>query len=204
MSSPSQFTYFTYKQLFGKSPTILFVWNQPVFSNGPIEYYVLLKDSRPIYQGLNLFFIDNSTLLPYIVYEYQVKACNLIGCVFNENIMLVCTKQKLPEKWSSPSLSYNATSMQILWQLPMRPNGIIEKCAFSIEQLALEYFIQFSFKSNLTKIDFSAKSDFTRTIVLAAESKEKLFNFTIRDLDPYTYYSYNLVCCNGAGSIQLN
>ena len=71
MDLPTNFSYFDYS--LSKS-SIVFNWNTPIFANGPITSYRLLKNNYLVYEGLELYYVEALTqLLPYRAYKYEVR-----------------------------------------------------------------------------------------------------------------------------------
>ncbi|OXB77922.1 UNVERIFIED_CONTAM: hypothetical protein H355_015208, partial [Colinus virginianus] len=103
-------------------------WQHPLKKNGIITHY-------NIYQNGELFATvsgasSNYTiedLHPYTVYEFQVEGCTYKGCSLSPKTPAFRTLPDAPEGISAPELySDTPTSVVISWQLPDRPNGLME------------------------------------------------------------------------------
>ena len=96
LSLASNFSFLSFKLL--QDDAVLIFWNEPVFLNGPLESYRLYRNEKLVYSGKNLNFIDQSNLIQsYFSFKYEVEVCNPIGCVFNENCLLISVRDKTPE-----------------------------------------------------------------------------------------------------------
>lgn len=103
-------------------------WQHPSKPNGIITYY-------NIYQNGHLHTTVPGTtskclihdLRPYTVYQFQVEGCTSNGCSISPKTPPIQTLPDAPE--DIPALevySDTPTSVLVLWQPPLRPNGRVE------------------------------------------------------------------------------
>ncbi len=194
---PDNFDFFNYE--IDDERTIYLYWNMPKKPNGPLESFRLFRNSHEIYRGLQLNFTDQNNIRPFEVYLYELKACNSIGCVNNSVVLMVSTKQKLPERFERPAIKKTNSSLEITWKYPLRPNGVIEKFVLYIKEIDLE--LNLNVKPNLfnaNSIEISARNELTSMRVSLAN----MYTLLIEDLLETTLYSVELLCCNQVGCVR--
>ncbi len=99
-------------------------WSPPSQPNGVIVRYTVTVDPVGIQiTSTNLDAIVTN-LSPFTVYTIRLEACNSIACATNSTE--VQTSESTPGFISPPQLvAINATAIQVSWEEPTRPNGII-------------------------------------------------------------------------------
>lgn len=202
---PANFSYFNHKVT--NENEIFLLWNNPIFINGPLIYYVLYRNEIEIYRGKNLYFIDENyeIVQPYKLFRYEIKVCNTFGCTYNDQILYASTKEKKPENFDLPDFKVSSHSIQMLWKMPPAVNGVLKNFIINIQELDLELSVYFNFQTRKTSDIISVKnitnsSDYI--IYFSADtiySRFSTFNLTFIDLKPYTYYSIKLTGCNNFG-----
>uniref|UniRef100_A0ABM5FDT3 Usherin-like n=1 Tax=Pogona vitticeps TaxID=103695 RepID=A0ABM5FDT3_9SAUR len=110
------------------SRTATISWQHPSKPNGMITHY-------NIYQNGQLHTAVPGTtskclvhdLRPYTVYRFQVEGCTSNGCSVSPETPPVQTLPGAPEDIPAPELySDTPTSVLVLWQPPLHPNGLVE------------------------------------------------------------------------------
>ena len=201
-SLPKDFKYFNYEVI--NDNFMYLTWNHPIYMNGLLDHFKLIRNGFEIYRGKNTSYEDMTRQIqPYVPYKYELKVCNQIGCVLNDYILLASTKEKLPEQFESITFDVSNSSIKINWKLPQKPNGVLEKFILIIKEIDFELSIYYDFYTNETKNIISAKNpQFNRNLYFSADSlfdRFSTFSLTITDLVPNTKYSFKLFACNKAG-----
>ena len=99
-------------------------WSPPVRPNGAIVGYTV--DITPIAIRVTTveLAVNITNLQPFTVYTVSIDACNSIGCATSSG--QVRTTESLPQFIAPPQLvALSPTSVQVTWQEPARPNGVI-------------------------------------------------------------------------------
>ena len=108
-------------------PTTLRVsWSEPAEANGIIQEYVLNETTSlgEVFRGISLS-VDLQDLKPFTNYSFQLTACNQIGCV-SSNEVVVRTPESPPAGVDNLIVVIlNSRSTDISWTPPTSPNGII-------------------------------------------------------------------------------
>ncbi|XP_072017125.1 usherin-like [Amphiura filiformis] len=103
-------------------------WQIPGLPNGVIQFYnVLLNgEEEPLHiADPQTFSYVHRNLDPYTSYEYAIQACTAAGCT-TSNTVRARTLQAAPQGVSSPvHVTVSATILEIYWQAPTIPNGVI-------------------------------------------------------------------------------
>ena len=108
------------------STSIRVEWREPLSPNGIIlRYEVVVSDGT---SSIEIIRSDLNTevtnLQPYTNYTVTVDACNSVGCV--DGTAIVTTLEGVPQFIAPPTLSVlGPTSVNIQWQPPAQPNGVI-------------------------------------------------------------------------------
>ena len=99
-------------------------WRQPNVLNGQIIAYILRRDDTVIYNGTELSYSDTG-LAANTQYSYTVEAVNGGGSVVSIET-IIRTPEDTPDGLASPNLFVvNSTAIQVTWNSPTTPNGII-------------------------------------------------------------------------------
>ncbi len=204
MTQPEKFNYFNY-EIIGLSRIYLY-WNSPAQVNGRFKSYVLFRNDREIYTGVNQFYYDETRdIQPYKIYKYSVKFCNEIECVFNEKSLFISTNDRLPEQLETVYFDITNTSIAINFKYPFKPNGFIEKFVLNVRELNAEVLIFFVFDSNQTRKEISSRV-LSNEIFFSADSifdKKAIYSIVLLDLLPNTEYNVKLSACNKAGCVKM-
>ena len=156
-------------------------WVPPSQPNGIILFYEVLRqdDGLPstltrIYRSndtLNLNFVDNS-VRPAMEYRYLIRSINSVGQT-DSALSPIITPEAPPEGLTAPTLMVlSSSSIQVSWQLPSQPNGVIT---------VYRAFRTGGADNNLT--------------VYSNQNRE----FTDTGLSPFTGYTYIIQACTSGG-----
>ncbi|XP_077013931.1 usherin [Tamandua tetradactyla] len=149
---------------------IVLNWKKPLQPNGPIIYYILLRNGIECFRGSSLSFSDTKGIQPFQEYSYQLKACTVAGCAASSEVVAATTRG-VPESIPLPRITaLSAETLHLSWSVPEKPNGIIKE--YQLRQLG-EGLIH---------------TDTTDTR-----------QHTVTGLQPYTNYSFTLTACTSAG-----
>ncbi|XP_052767673.1 usherin-like isoform X2 [Mya arenaria] len=114
------------------SSAIEVTWKEPDFPNGEITSYDVRRNDRLVYtesvsiSGTLRTTYTDYNLNPGMEYAYVVVARNRKGSV-ESLVSLARTWASSPSGLDPPSLSaVSATSMQVSWEVPANPNGVIK------------------------------------------------------------------------------
>ena len=154
------------------------IFRSPSEPNGIISEYKLIRvdlntsSQTLVYQGLNLSYED-SEVMPVTGYVYILEVCTtLCSNITSENIY---TRESTPEIIYTPILkALSAYSIEIRWQRPGRPNGVI------------------------TGYNISRVND-TGHIIKLWQGINMVFVDNSSDIRPYTNYTYIITACTKVG-----
>nr|XP_004672060.2 usherin [Jaculus jaculus] len=149
---------------------IVLNWKKPIQPNGPVIYYILLRDGIEVFRGISLSFTDREGIGPLQEHSYQLQACTAAGCTASSKVVAV-TSQGVPESVPPPNITArSAETLTLSWSVPEKPNGIIKEY-----QLWLD-------GRGLVHTDASDRRQ-----------------HTVTGLQPHTNYSFTLTACTSAG-----
>ena len=179
MDAPEGLTAPDVKVLTARSIEITF--QRPAKENGIISEYRLNRtDSNSsittrVYQGLNLSYIDNG-VKPITGYIYILEVCTTL-CSSIRSTGISYTREAIPEDVHPPILkALNAFSIEIRWQIPGQPNGVIT--GYNIRRINDTGHITMQWPGhNMTGVLMDNSSD----------------------IRPYTNYSYTVTACTKIG-----
>ncbi|XP_058895005.1 usherin [Kogia breviceps] len=149
---------------------IVLNWKKPIQSNGPIIYYILLRDGIERFRGTSLSFSDTKGIQPFMEYSYQLKACTVAGCATSSKVV-AATTQGVPQSIPPPRVvAPSAETLRVSWDVPPKPNGVIKE--YQLRQVG----------KGLIYTDTTDRRQ-----------------HTVTGLQPYTNYSFTLRACTSAG-----
>ncbi|KAI5940642.1 Usherin [Manis javanica] len=149
---------------------IVLNWNKPIQPNGPIIYYILLRNGIKCFQGTSLSFSDTKGIQPFQEYSYQLKACTVAGCSASSKVV-AATTQGVPQSILPPRITApSAEALHLSWSIPEKPNGVIK-----------EYQLRQAGKG-----------------LIYTDTTDRR-QHTVTGLQPYTNYSFTLTACTSAG-----
>ncbi|KAM9212500.1 usherin [Dugong dugon] len=149
---------------------IVLNWKKPIQPNGPIIYYILLRNGFECFRGTSLSFSDTKGIQPFQEYSYQLKACTVAGCTASSKVA-AATTQGVPESVLPPRISApSADTLHLSWSIPEKPNGVIK-----------EYQLRQAGKG-LIYTDATGRRQ-----------------HTVTGLQPYRNYSFTITACTSAG-----
>uniref|UniRef100_A0A8C9BFN6 Usherin n=1 Tax=Phocoena sinus TaxID=42100 RepID=A0A8C9BFN6_PHOSS len=149
---------------------IVLNWKKPIQPNGPIIYYILLRDGIERFRGTSLSFSDTKGIQPFMEYSYQLKACTVAGCATSSKVV-AATTQGVPQSIPLPRIvAPSAETLHVSWDVPPKPNGVIKE--YQLRQVG----------KGLIYTDTTDRRQ-----------------HTVTGLQPYTNYSFTLRACTSAG-----
>ena len=112
--------------------TVFITWTPPISPNGLIVSYELERrmagggQVTTVFRGDGVSHLDNSSeLLPAMQYQYRVTAANSVAGVTSD-FAFVTTSEAPPQGVQAPEMvSATSTSITLLIQPPVSPNGVI-------------------------------------------------------------------------------
>ncbi|EHB00446.1 Usherin [Heterocephalus glaber] len=78
--------------------TVVLHWRKPIQPNGPITYYILLRNGIERFRGTSLSFWDTEGIHPSQEYSYQLQACTVAGCTASREECSVFPEWKEPNE----------------------------------------------------------------------------------------------------------
>ena len=156
-------------------------WVAPSQPNGVILSYEILRQDNgqpstltTIFRAnasVNLNFVDNA-VRPAMEYRYLVRAINSAGQT-DSTLSTITTPEAAPEGLSTPTLTVlSSTSVQVGWELPLQPNGVIT--------------VYRAFRTGGADNNVTVYSNTNR-------------EFTDSGLTPFTFYTYVVQACTSGG-----
>ncbi|KAM4814939.1 usherin-like, partial [Thomomys bottae] len=153
-----------------REDTIVLNWKKPIQPNGPIVYYILLRNGIEHFRGTSLSFSDTKGIQPFQEYSYQLRACTVAGCASSDKVV-AGTTQGIPENVMPPSVTASsAEALHLSWEVPAQPNGVIKE--YQLRQAG-------------------------RGLIYTDATDRR--QHTVTGLQPYTNYSFTLTACTSAG-----
>lgn len=154
------------------------IFRSPSQPNGIISKYKLTRvdlntsAQTLVYQGLNLSYEDTG-VMPVTGYIYIFEVCTTLCS--NITSKSIYTRESTPENIYPPILkALTAYSIEIRWQTPGRPNGVI------------------------TGYNISRIND-TGHVIKLWQGNNMLFVDNSSDIRPYTNYTYIITACTKVG-----
>ena len=156
--------------------SIRVTWSRPERPNGVVSRYVLYMNNIPAFTGIG-FEHTATTLIPFTLYSFYFEVCNQAGCASSITVSML-TDQSIPQGITPPMLNVlSATAIQVSWQPPTMPNGII--ATYEIRRRLLN-------------------NPLTESI--QHRNGPSVLGFPNSGLSPFTAYEYRLRVFNGAGN----
>ncbi len=124
-AAPAGFKPFTNEKMVD-GHSVIIRWPELKSPNGVIFNYIIYDETNVnhIYQGLTREFVYQG-LEPYTSYTVYLKVCNIGGCARSPKYTFT-TSEAPPSDIPMPkTLFKNATTVEIKWGKPKKPNGII-------------------------------------------------------------------------------
>ncbi|XP_040491950.1 usherin [Ursus maritimus] len=160
----------TWTKMDNLEDVIVLNWKKPIQSNGPIIYYILLRNGMECFQGTSLSFSDTKGIQPFQEYSYQLKACTVAGCAVSSKVV-AATTQGVPESVLPPRVTApSAEALHLSWSVPEKPNGVIKE--YQLRQVG-------------------------KGLIYTGTTDRR--QHTVTGLQPYTNYSFTLTACTSAG-----
>ncbi|XP_077990481.1 usherin-like [Glandiceps talaboti] len=133
------------------STSVIITWQIPGQPNGVItEYKVYMEgEATPIYRAdANTFSYTHSGLEAFTEYTFYISACTIVGCT-SSLTETVTTLQEAAEGVQAPLyIVVSAISLEIYWQEPSKPNGVIINYRLFKNTLPLYTGLEMSFTDN--------------------------------------------------------
>ncbi|KAM5300669.1 usherin [Glossophaga mutica] len=149
---------------------VILNWKKPIQPNGPILYYILLRDGVELFRGTSLSFSDMKGIQPFQEYSYQLKACTVAGCATSSKAV-AATTQGAPQSVLPPRITApRADALLLSWDVPEKPNGVIKE--YRLRQVG-------------------------KGLIYSGTADRR--QHTVTGLQPYTNYSFTLTACTSAG-----
>ena len=163
--------------LFAVNSTALRVtWLEPQITTGVINAYQLQMNGVVIYEGLNMEYMAIN-LIPFTDYTFKLTACTKGGCTDSGEVVGKPEDDK-PLDMRSPILKVmSSRSIEISWQPPEYPNGIIT--SYDVRR--------------------DGRLIYTESVSVTGSLRT---TYTDYNLDPGTEYSYVVIARNIKGSVE--
>ena len=196
------------------SSTIQVIFQPPLTPNGILTSYSLTRTTSSLSPSttLNLnisalprlngsYIYDDALLSPFTNYAYYLTVCTDAGCSDSDTVWIV-TNEAAPTELEAPSVTtLNESSILVMWEPPLQPNGEIER--YTILQRSLGF---------LTGEDFVLLSNccedylnFNETVIDDSCNRvmsvdETTQSYIVTALEAYSNYQYCIIATNSAGS----
>ena len=119
-------------------------WQQPNVLNGEIITYILRRNNEVIYNDTELRYSDTG-LVANTQYNYTVEAVNGGGSVISPP-SFTRTPENIPEGLAPPTLLViNSTAIQVRWNPPATPNGVITTYSVIYDNQNIDVDISFEY-----------------------------------------------------------
>ena len=162
-------------------------WNAPNITNGAIIQYRLSLVAvnnqvlgTPIikFSGLAQSTIV-SDLAPFSLNRFVLQACTAAGCTDSQYVSIM-SAETAPAFQPAPNvIVINSTSIQVSWEAPSQPNGII-----TIYEI------------------FQRVSPFSGDGILVQSVSANVRYVVVNGLEPFTAYEFSVISYTSAGSTQ--
>ena len=151
-------------------------WVKPLIVTGVIIAYQLHMNGVVLYEGLNMEYTAIN-LIPFTDYTFKLTACTNGGCTESGETVAKPEDDK-PRGMRSPILKVmSARSIEISWQPPEYPNGLIT--SYDVKR--------------------DGRLIYTESISVSGSLRT---TYTDYNLDPGTEYSYLVIARNRKGSVD--
>ncbi|XP_074120778.1 usherin [Sminthopsis crassicaudata] len=108
------------------STAVRVIWTSPSNPNGVVTEYSVYVNNKLYKTGMNApgsFVLGN--LSPFTIYDIQVEVCTKYACVKSKGTQIT-TVEDTPCEIAAPKIHViSSRSLQIEWEKPAQPNGII-------------------------------------------------------------------------------
>ena len=160
------------------SSSVLVNWTQPSITNGKIDNYTAIVDTKNNYPAGSATQLTVTNLEPFTRYSFQIQACTIKGCGVG-NRTGVRTLEARPEGQPAPTLvALSDAVVRITWGPPKVPNGVIT--SYEVERKLMSSVPIVVFKTIRTNV--------------------RRWQTLNSGLLPYRDYSYRIRAINSAGS----
>ena len=161
--------------------SLVLSWSEPLIPNGRISEYIVYLDNVIEFRGIDMMATVRR-LSPFTTYTLQLEVCNSGGC--NRGAEHNATTAEIPPVGQgSPRLTaIDSTIVQIIWEPPQIPNGIIIQYDI-IRRLSAP----FGSNTNTSASVFFSVSDVVTRVYVDSS------------LDPFTFYEYAIRAINSGG-----
>ena len=186
-AAPEELSQFYVEKMFNGLSVIL-RWNEPVIPNGIVNNYLIYEEGfvNAIYQGLNREF-EFRRLEPFTEYAVQLEVCTSGGCT-RSDFQRFTTAEISPENQPSPSVDdVTGTEVTLKWKKPVATNGQL-----------LYFEVIRRTHQRLIRRQVSEEEVVYRT----TDTTQDEYEYTDRNLEPYTVYEYKIRTGNTAGNVE--
>ncbi|XP_053315134.1 usherin [Spea bombifrons] len=116
--------------------TINVTWSSPLIQNGEITKYIVQMDDENHFAGKGLYKVV-SNLEPFTLFDINLLACTNGGCASSSPVTFK-TMEAPPTGMRDPTFTVTgADSVQIMWQIPDKPNGEIRSYELRRDDLVI-------------------------------------------------------------------
>ena len=161
--------------------SLVLSWSEPLIPNGRISEYIVYLNNVTEFRGIDMMATIRR-LNPFTTYTLQLEVCNSGGC--NRGAEQNATTAEIPPVGQgSPQLTaIGPTIVQIIWEPPEMPNGVIIRYDI-IRRLSAP----FGSNTNTSSTVFFSVSDVVTRVYVDSS------------LDPFTFYEYAIRAINSGG-----
>lgn len=161
--------------------SLVLSWSEPLIPNGRILEYIIYLDNAIEFRGTDMTATIRR-LNPFTTYTLQLEVCNSGGCSSGEP-QNATTAEISPVGQGPPQLTViGPTIVQIMWDSPEIPNGIIIQYDIIRQQSA-----PLGSNTNISATVFFNVSDIVTRVYVDSS------------LDPFTFYEYGIRAINSGG-----
>lgn len=162
--------------------SLVLSWVEPLTPNGIILEYIVYLNNSTEFRGTAMTATIRR-LIPFTTYTLQLEVCNSGGC--SRGVQQNVTTAEIPPVGQGPPqlTIISSTIVQIIWEPPQMPNGII-----------IQYDI-------IRRLPAPVGSNISATTVFVNVSDVMTRVYVDSSLDAFTFYEYAVRAINSGGEV---
>ncbi|KAH9519521.1 Usherin [Bulinus truncatus] len=174
------------------STTIILTVPQPKVANGNIKLFRILVNNTvwsasPVSPVLTVGL--SPPLLPYTLYELRSQVCTSAGCGTSDGLVVKTDSAKPTGLAPIKVVSISNDSVILQWSPPLNPNGVLRRC---------EVYRRTTCPPPVQPFNQSCVVGDANMTYSGLD-----FNLTVKNLEPYSAYSFQVQCFNDKGGTDF-